>query len=147
MTNKVKREFLSDLLVPRENGLDGMCFRSEFMDVKHEAYPVYQAVSDAMHDSNLSFDFSYSVADRAISALLSVDNWDDEDALQEAIDNNVPVYNNQLMTIYLADWDIVDQTCDDNGIIGYDSVKRASIGWYSAMQDMVSSIINKLAKV
>ena len=138
-------EYLGKLFVPRDNR-DGVAFRTEYMNHAHEAYEVQQAVSKAQMHSGLSFDFSYSVAEKAVDVLLTVDNWNDDDALREAIDSNVPIYTGEIMEIYQANAWVVDEACEELGNTG-NSSDNAMRGWYMAIERMVQAIKGNLEAI
>lgn len=148
MNKTEARKYLATLLVPRAEGLEGKCYRTEYMHDTHAAYPVQKAVSDAAFNSGLSFEFSYRIVENAIGVLCDVEEWDNDDALTEAIDQAMPVYYSDLMQIYVADWEVVDEACEEIGPgVNDDSVKRAQLGWYSAIRDMVYAIRHNLDAV
>jgi hypothetical protein len=140
----INKKDLKNIFVARSNGLEGVCFPSEVMNEDNPRYPIYRAISSAQHDSGLSFNFSYEVASKAVDILTEV-NWDDEDAITEAIDSAIPVYTHELMSIYNDNAWIVDEAVQDLGDgDSEDSAKRAQMGWYRAIGDMVQSIKNNL---
>lgn len=152
MTIDKQKELLTGLLVPRNAPHDGMCFSSEYMDKANvEKYAIYTAVSEALHDSKLSQDFGYKIVEKALHVLdderidWTDPNMDDNGQLQEAIDTATPIYNNELMQIYLRDWWLVDGANEELGGES-DSVSNARRGWYVAIERMVEAIINNLTK-
>lgn len=119
------------------------------MKRENKAYPIYQAVSEAQRASGLSFNFSYDIADKAVDVLL--ENWDDAnsdnyDSIVDAVDGAVPVYNSDLVKIYLSDWDVADDAMEEYGGEG-DSLDRARHGWFRAIESMVYAIRDNLAEI
>lgn len=82
-------------------------------------------VSDVMRESGLSFNFSYTVASKALDAIASVESLDDNDALQEAFESTIPFYTPEVMQLMQQDWNLVDDiiesmgaaSADDGGIV------------------------------
>lgn len=151
ITQQQAKELLAGLFVPRKEPLEGVCFSNDYMDKANaEKYAIYEAVSDAMHDSGLSHDFSYAVAEKAVDVLTDRDeiDWLDADDLTNLIDNAVPVYNGELMEIYANDWGTVDKACEELGIDKKaTSVERARLGWYYAIEQMAQAIISNLGNL
>ena len=149
MTEAQVRHILGKMFVLREDKKEGdddaKCFRQEYMDENAPEYPIQQAVSNAMGDSELSFDFSYIIGEKAADILAEVD-WDDDDAITEAIDSAIPVYTNELMQIYVADNWAVDEAVNEFGN-DEDSSKNAMMAWYSQIRQMVEKIKNNLAEI
>lgn len=149
MNQKQVRDILRKMFVLRdgktENDDDSKCFRQEYMQKTASEYPIQEAVSDAMHNSRLSFDFSYIIGEKAADILAEVD-WDDDDAITEAIDSAIPVYTNELMQIYVADNWAVDEAVNEFGN-DEDSSKNAIMAWYSQIRQMVEKIKNNLAEI
>ena len=148
MDQNKKREVLARLFETskRENGEEYIHFRLDVMDKENEAYPVYQAVSDAAYNSGLSHEFSYEITSHACDILAEAEDWDNDDDITERVDSAVPVYTSELMQIYTADSFAVDEAADEYGNEG-DSTKRAQMAWYSQIRDMVSSIRANLETV
>ena len=127
------------------------CFKADYMSqfigntsTLNEKYPIYQAVSEAMRTSGLSFDFSYSVAQKAVNVLTHLEDWEDRDGMNsEYIDSEVPVYNHELMQIYLSDWWAVDEVAEEFGDI-HDTMQGARMAWFKQIEQMVEAIINNL---
>lgn len=129
----------------RENGEEYIHFTTEAMDKTNPLYPYYRIVSDAMHESGLTHDFSYEIASRAVDAIVeNEDNEGDADDLYDLIDSYVPIYNADLMQIYVDNWSAVDEACDDMGHDSGDSIDRARIGWSRAINDIASAILSGL---
>lgn len=139
------REHLARLLIPRAEGA-GECYGSDVMMIGNEAYPVYEAVSTAQRESGLTFDFSYRIVRKAIDVLLSVDDWEDVDAMNEAIDAEIPVYTHELMEIYVSDYWSVDKAVEESGMDG-DTMQRTTLGWDGAIRDMAEAIRANLADI
>ena len=146
MTKKQVQKILSDMFVPRSNGLDGKCFRIEYMDKENEAYPIQQAISEAQRESGLSFDFSYVIAKKACDILAELEDWKDEDAITEAVDAIVSVYTHDLMQIYASDSWAVDEAVEDMGS-GGDSITNAQYAWYRQIESMARDITQRLDDV
>jgi len=145
MTKETIIKLLSDVFVPRAEGLEGVCFASDFMDREQkDKYAIYNAISEAMQNSGLSHNFSYGVANKAVSILSDID-WNDDDAITDAIDHDVPIYNGELMSIYAQDWHAVDEACNEYGIDDEaDSIERAKQGWYYTLTNMTNDIKSNL---
>ena len=143
MTNK---KLLENLYVPRSAG-DGVCFNDKYMDSKNvEKHSIYNIVSNIQRDSGLSFDFSYTIGNIAVDILTEVD-WNNDDAINDAIDQAVPIYTHEIMEIYEANSFIIDEACEEYGNSNpMNSEERAIIGWYHAIQNMVMEIISKLGE-
>lgn len=140
MTQKNIKTELADIFVPRDNG-EGVAFKSEAMRTTSELYPIYKAISKAMRDSGLSFDFSYEVANKAVD-ILAENDWNNEDAINDGIDSAIPVYTHELMSIYTSDSWQVDEAVAELG--GGDSNRNAISGWYMAIDNMVQQIKTNL---
>ncbi len=152
---KIEKELLEKLFTTVDKEQDKItvpCFASdyfgEFTNTGDEnyKYPYYRAVTDAMHDSGLSHNFSYEIASRAVDILLSVEDWKDETAMQEAIDGSVPVYTWDIMQIYINDSWAVDEAVTEMGYANNTSEGRAKIGWYYVIENMVEAIITNFKK-
>lgn len=128
----------------RDDDSEYIHFTSEYMRPEHEGYAVYQAVSDAAHDSGLTHDFSYEISSRAAQCLIDVEDWDEshDDAMREAIDSSVPIYNSDLTTIYTSNSWAVDEAREEYG--SQDSIKDAQMAWYSQISAMVYAIRTNL---
>ena len=147
--NKQKiQKTLSELFTTvKKNGSDDVtCFNDDAMTEGNEAYPVYKAVNKAMFDSNLSFNFSYEIATRAVDVLTESEDWEDEDALNEAIDAICPIYTYDIMRIYTADSWAVDEAVDELGQ-GGDSSKNALYGWYNLITAMAYAIKSNIEAI
>ena len=140
-------------IVKKETSEEVYAFKLEDMQefINHTAtlnpnYPIYQAVSKAMHDSGLSFNFSYEIAKRAVDVILDTDEEkleDSEHDFSEKIDQQVPIYYAELMQIYLSDWETVDEVANTFGNIT-DCVSGARQAWYNEIEKMLSAIITNL---
>lgn len=139
------KDILSRLFVPRSEGLEGVCFRDEYMDKANKAYPVYQAVSDAQRESDLTFDFSYNIANRAVDILSELEDWENDD-ITEAVDASCPIYTAEIMAIYQGNHWAVDEAIQELGS-GEDSLKNALYGWYRQIEQMTEAIRSKLAEI
>lgn len=115
------------------------CFQSEYMsEDSGDKYEVYRNVSDAMHDSGLTHDFSYEIASRAVQILAELADWDDMDAISEQVDSSVPIYNGEITEIYTANSWAVDEARESMGAV--DSIKDAQMAWYSQIEQMIEAI-------
>lgn len=146
MTNEKKRELLARLFETSKRDDDTVWdhFRNYVMDKENEAYPVYQAVSDAMFNSQLTHNFSYSIAVPAVEILLEAENWNNDDDITERVDSAVPIYNYDLMQIYVSNWWAVDDACEELGYDTGNSIQRAQYGWYAQIESMVAAIRTNL---
>jgi len=131
--------------VKRTDDTEVRTFTPEAMTEGNEAYATYRAVSDAMQAGGLTFDFSYRVADKAVDILVELEDWEDGDAISEAIDSAIPVYNQELMTIYADNSSAVDEVREELGSEG-NSTQLASQAWYNEIQKMVEAIKNNLTE-
>jgi uncharacterized protein YqkB len=152
MNKTQAREHLARVLTTKE--FDGQPSRIVFADSYLGAdqgtdeYAIQRAVSDAMHNSGLSFDFSYSIAGNATDILAELEDWNDEDALHEAIDSYVPIYYHDIAKIYLADWGTVDEWRDEIGATTpSDCMKDAQGAWYNEIQKMVQAIRSNVTEI
>lgn len=133
------------MFIPRDKGLEGLCFRSEYMKKDSEAYPIQQIISTAQHDSGLSFNFSYEIASRAVDILAGQDDWEE---ISEAVDSSVPVYNSDIAEIYSANAWAVDDAINEFGASDdADSIQRAQLGWFYAIENMARSIAGELEEL
>lgn len=153
MKNKTLLEEVFTTVEKQETKEIVPCFNLEYMDefINHTdkinpKYPVYKAVSEAMRESGLSFDFSYKVANQAVNILVEAEDWNNEDTIHEQVDSSVPVYNYELMQIYVSDWDVVDEAKAEFGE-GRDSIANAQQGWYYAIEQMVTAIKSNLETI
>ena len=133
--------------VERNDGSEVRAFTPASMHEDSGEYPIQQAISKAMQDSGLTFDFSYEVADKAVDILAESEDWTDQDAINEAIDLAIPVFTFDLMEMYASDSWQVDEAVKEMGGDNEDSVKRAQIGWYVAIQNMTNAIISNLSEL
>lgn len=139
------KQLLEKLYVPKVIG-EGVAFNLDYMDKNNEElYTIYTEVSDAQRESGLTFGFAYEIGSRAVDILQEVD-WNDEDAIREAIDQAVPIYTNELMTIYLGDYSVIDEMEEVWGN-SCDCVSRAQRGWYYAIENMLQAIKSKLEAI
>ena len=145
MKNEKIMEILPRLFVPLKKGPgssedgEGVCFRSEYMREESEAYAIYKAVSDAQYKSGLTFDFSYDVANRAVDVLCEVEDWDNNDAISEAVDSAVPIYTGEIMKIYQANSWAVNDSNEEYGKEG-DVTQQGMMAWYLQIYAMVRAI-------
>lgn len=146
MNQKQTKDILSNLFVPRGKHhatgeqLEGVCFSSDCMDEKNtDKYSVYKAVSDAMFNSELTHGFSYEIASRAVDILIEAEDWDNDEDITERVDSAVPIYNSELMQIFLDNHWAVDGACEELGSEG-DSVAHAQRGWYTLIERMTHTI-------
>ena len=133
-------------IVDKDQNTERIVFNSDVMSKENINYPIYRAISDAQHDSGLSFNFSYEIASRAVDILSEIDDWNDDDAVTEAVDSSVPIYNNVLMKIYQSDHWAVDEAVKEMGI-GDDSIKNAQYGWYMQIEQMTEAIKSNLLEL
>ena len=157
MSKENIKALLAGLFTTRKDsaGEDIIIFSSAYMDSNNIGTPldegkhaVYEAVSNAMHDSGLSHGFSYEIASRAVSVLKEAEDWteDGQDDMNEAIDASVPVYTNYLNSIYAYDSWAVDESRQENGITE-DSASDAARAWYSQIYAMTGTIQANLEKL
>lgn len=139
------KKALSDLFVVRDEKEDPpvLCFNSEYMNRDNaELHQIYEIVSNAMHDSGLTHGFSYEIASCAVNVLDEVEDWEDDDALQESIDSYIPIYNSEITGIYQSNSWAVDEARQEYGAV--DSIKDAQMAWYKQISSMVYAIKSAL---
>ncbi len=148
MKQKKMRDILARLFETskRDNGEEYIHFRTDVMDKASDAYPVYQAVSDAAYDSGLSHGFSYEISSRAADILAESEDWDNDDDIIEAVDSSCPIYTGEIMQVYISDSWAVDEAGEEYGNEG-DSTKRAQMAWYMLIRNMVQSIRTNLEAI
>lgn len=111
-------------------------------------HDLYEMVSNIAYKSGMSFEFSYRVISKACGVvsqyLLNSDG--DDDNIHELVDNAVPIYNHELMQIYVSDWSIVDEAHDE--LVGNedDSVGRAQVAWYYILERVTREIIGAVSE-
>lgn len=146
MTQAEMREHLRKVLELRDRDTkhERLCFADAYLRAKDgtDEKNVQEMVSKAQQDSGLSFDFSYKIAGEALDILVDLEDWDDEDAIAQAVDYAVPVYYNVIATIYNADWGCVDEWRDEigGGAKPSDCMKDAQGAWYNEIEKMVRAI-------
>jgi len=139
MKKEKVKTFLATLFVTRDVADESVSFNDAFMRDTHEAYPIYDAVSDVMHKSNLSFNFSYAIASKAVDVLEQVEDWEDNDDIQEAINSAVPVYTWELMQICQSDSWAVDEAIREYG--KQETLERdVTTAWFMLIETMVEEI-------
>lgn len=143
------KTLLHGVFVPRTPPLEGVCFASDYMiEANIDKYEIYKAISNVMHNSGLTFNFSYEVAQKAVDIIIACiedGKSENEDFVSEQIDNAIPVYNNELMIIYANDYSIVDSAVEELG--AGDSIENAKAGWYVAIRGMVEEIRMKIEEI
>lgn len=145
---KVKKYLASLFTTGKGNNEDDVIivFQDEYMHRENaEKYAIYKAVSGAQHNSGLSFDFSDEISSRAVDVLVEVDDWEDDDAITEAIDGQIPIYTHDIMKIYQSDSWAVDEARKEFG--SDNSEKDAQMAWYSQIRQMVYVIKENLMEV
>jgi hypothetical protein len=145
MNIKQKQELLAGLftIVTKTDGKEYICFKSEYMDESNaDKYAIYKIISNAQRESGLSFNFSYDIGEKAAGIVAELEDLDDEDAITEAIDQAIPIYTDEIMSIYTRDSAAVDEAAEELG--GDDSNSRAVSGWYNEIRKMVYTIISEL---
>jgi hypothetical protein len=141
------RWVLSRLFVPRAKESGGVYFSSEFWDDTAPNHKIFLAVRDAQIESELTFHFSFQIASRAANILADCEDWDDPDQISEAVDAAVPVYNYELAGIYAQNSHVVDTACKELGGWDKNSMERAALGWYYAIDNMVHAIAKNLKAI
>lgn len=131
----------------KEDEEERIIFKPSAMDKTNKEYPVFKAISDAQHNSGLSYDFSYLVADKAVNILAELENWKDDEAITEAIDACIPVYTYDLMKIYQSNNWAVDEANEEFGISNKGTESQAQMAWYKQISEMVASIKENLKEV
>lgn len=149
MTNKELKNHLYDLLVPRKGDLEGVCYDNKYLHAAEgsDMRNIYEACSETMCNSGLTFDFSYKVLEKAVNILSECryipDVAEGNEEIQEAVDAAVPCYTNELMSIYSNNYDVVDSYDDGGG----NSVQRAQSGWYSIIDQVTQSLAVELSEL
>lgn len=140
--NDIKK-VLGDLFVPRDNDLEGVCFNYDFMNKDNaDKYAICQAVSNVMHESGLTHNFSYEIASRAVNILGEVEDWTDDDTIRELVDSYIPIYTGEVMEIYQSNSWAVDEAVKEFG--NNDSDSNAKMGWYMQISQMTDNIKSSL---
>ena len=104
------KEILRDLFTTKN---DIVVFNDKYMDKDNaEKYAIYKVVSGIMHDSGLTHGFSYEIGNRAVNVLVDLEDWDNDDAISEAVDAIVPVYTHEIMQIYTDNSWAVDEAVE-----------------------------------
>jgi hypothetical protein len=138
-----------------EDEVERICFTDSYMNRENiNEYAIYKAVSEAQHNSGLTFDFSYEVASRAVDVITTlIDQYDDDlanledsDNITEAVDGIIPVSTHDLMQIYQSNSWLVDEARQELGNDG-DTTQQAQQAWYKAINDMVHAIIPALQEL
>lgn len=124
---------------------DTIIYDSEYMNRDNvEQYAIYNAVSTVAHDSGLTHNFSYEIASRAVDILAEIEDWQDDDAITEAIDASVPIYTSKLIQIYTFNSWTVDEAREELGTGEDSTTKNAMQAWYIQIQNMVNAIRDNL---
>ena len=74
-------------------------------------------------------------------------DWDNDDAITESVDQAVPIYTNEVMSIYANNHWAVDEAVNNIGGSGAESDQRAKYGWYEQIQQMTEAIKTNLLKL
>lgn len=149
MTHKKIVGYLSELFVPRAEGLDGMCFNDDFLHAEGDTqkHAIYESVSNAQRESDLTFDFSYKVAEKAVNILQELKDFEDiSDNIHKLIESEVPIYNGEVMDIYTSDSWTIDEG-RESGMINNegDTMTQAQDAWRNQIYNMVYAIADSLA--
>jgi hypothetical protein len=109
---------------------------------------LYDITTHIASHSDISFAFSFTVMSKAcdIVSQYLLDSDGNEDNISELVDNAVPVYNAELMQIYVADWWIVDEAQNEYGTEVTDSVQRAQSAWYYILDRITREIIDAVSE-
>lgn len=134
MSNDEERIIYSDKYIKAEKGT-----------IEHD---LYELVSNIAYNSGMTFDFSYSVISKAcdVASEYLLDSEGNEDNINELVDNAVPVYNHELMQIYVSNWDIVDEASGEMCGSDDNSVQRAQYAWYYIINRMTHEIIDAVSE-
>jgi hypothetical protein len=163
MTKEKAREHLSRVFTTiQAPEVERIVYADAYIHAKEgtEEYEIYSAISDASHDSGHGFAFSYSVAERAVWAIIeAIDNAEDGDTLEnvlesdnlhEAVSANLPYMNAELAEI-VADvhsWDVVEEAmATANGSDDYTLASVLTYAWQQSIDSMARAILTNLAKV
>ena len=143
---KITDEMLRELFEYRED-IERIVYSDKYILAKKgtNEHDLYEIVSDIAHKSGMSYNFSYEIMSKAcdIVADYSFDSKYAEDDLVEMIDNAIPVYTNELMTIYQQNWHLVDDANEELGGEG-DSVVHAQRGWYYILETTTRELAEKV---
>src|SRR3990167_9698448 len=131
------------VLVDKDTEKERYCFNDEIIKKENANYPIYEAISNAMHESDLTFNFRYQIATKAVDILADLEDWENDDAITESVDSSVPIYTSELMEIYQSNNWAVDEAAKEMGG-GEDSTQNAQYGWYNQINQMAAVIKNNL---
>jgi uncharacterized protein YktA (UPF0223 family) len=144
MTKEEIKELLKDVFKETDDGK--IVFNQDYLNPDNQdKYTIYQAISKAKHASNLSFDFSYLVADKAVGILtdLEVEEWENDEKINEMVDGCIPIYTSDLIEIYQSDSWAVNEARKEFGV-GKDCETEAQLAWYQAIKQMTYEIVKNL---
>ena len=143
MTKKELREHLSKVLTLKthEGREPWLCFADDYLLAEDgtDEKSVQQLVSKAQQNSGLTFDFSYTIASDAVDILAELEDWEDDDAIAQAVDQAVPIYYHDIQKIYAGNYGAVDEWRDEvgGGSTPSDCMKDAQGAWYHEIEKMV----------
>lgn len=144
---KITDEMLQELFKYRED-IERIVYSDKYILAKEGTieHDLYKIVSDIAFKSGMSYNFSYEIMSKAcdIVADYSFDSDYTKDDLFAVIDNAIPVYTNELMTIYQQNWHLVDDANEDLGGEG-DSVAHAQRGWYYILDITARELSEKVS--
>jgi hypothetical protein len=161
MTTEEIREGLSTLFT-RIDAPEGERIVFSNTDELHNEGALYKIVSKAQHDSGHGFNFSYTIAEKAVDAVIEAfDNsecktWaefvsgDDDGELSDAITAQLPIMNSELALIVsdINSWDRVEEALQ--GASGTDDCYLANVltyAWEQSIRDMAQAIMMALEEL
>ena len=151
MQKTISEQMLSELFIYKqfENGTGRLVYSDKYIlaEAGTVERDLYELVSNIAQNSGMSFEFSYNIMSQActIASEYLLNSEGDEDNINELVDNAVPIYNNELMQIYVSDWSIVDEAHDELGGSQDDSVGRAQLAWYYILERVTREVIENVS--
>lgn len=120
--------------------------------------PLYEIVSNAQRESGHGFKFSYTIANKAVDAILEAvpegktftTKLEEGEDIQDAVMAQVPIMNWELALIVqdVSSWDRVEESLQ--GASGTDDCSLANIlshAWDESIRDMAQVIMDGLASI
>lgn len=129
------------------------CFNSDFIGTDNEYYNI---LSDLVHDSGLHYDTAITMVATAIDIVDSYltdceeleEVYIDEADLTELIDNQVPIYNYELLTFLRDNYptveEIADEMCLNEGKT--DIIRMCQYGYYISLERLVMDLLRAITE-
>ena len=149
---KITADHLSKLFTVKkfeDTGEERIIYRDEFIhgDAGTPERALYELVSDTMYKSDLSHDFSYEVASRAVDIIAEhyiEDECDHYSDFEEHIESSVPVYNYDLLKIVNCNqYHLLDEAREVHGN-DIDTITACSIAWHNQIDLAVNQIVDAI---